>query len=274
MTNMTFFARRAKAVAGIAVAAAFISLAANAAIAQGQPKPAAPAGVPEPKILVIDRGMVMRASKVGQDIGHQVQGYTQSAESELKGEADSLRKEEASLQQQVAILAPDVRNQKINAFKAKQTAFQQKVQQRQQQIQYGVFLARQQLDKALGPIIQGIMQERGANLLLDRNAVVYGTNAAFDITPVAIQRLDQKLPSVKVQLVSPPPGMTQQQQGQSGRARALPGARSRGSLRIDGRSQILRQSRPFHARRYLRAHRRESCRRCRSFREDIRCRDT
>jgi outer membrane protein len=215
MMKLTFLASRAKMVAGVAVTAAFISVAANAAVTPAQPHPPAPAGVPEPKILVIDRGMVLRASKVGQDIGNQVKGYTQSAESELRGEADALRKEEGALQQQVAILAPDVRNQKIGAFKAKQQAFQEKVQQRQQQIQYGVYLARQQMDKALGPIIQGIMQERGANLLLDRNAVVYGTNAAFDITPVAIQRLDQKLPSVKVQLVSPPPGMVQpQQQGQ------------------------------------------------------------
>lgn len=210
----TIIARRAKAFAGFAFLAACISLAANSAIAQGQPHPPAGGGVPEPKILVIDRAMVLRGSKVGQDIGRQVQGYTQSAESELKGEAEGLRKEEGALQQQVAILAPDVKAQKIKAFQAKQQAFQQKVQARQQQIQYGVYLARQQIDKALGPIIQGIMQERGANLLLDRNAVVYGTNGSFDITKTAIDRLDQKLPSVKVQLVSPPPGMIQQQQGQ------------------------------------------------------------
>jgi Skp family chaperone for outer membrane proteins len=185
-------------------------------MAQGQPAHPAASGTPEPKILVIDRSMVLRASKVGQDIGRQVQGYTQSAETELKGEADGLRKEQAALQTQVAILAPDVRNQKVNAFRAKQAAFQQKVQQRQDQIKYGVYLARQQIDRTLGPIIQGIMQERGANLLLDRNAVVYGTNAAFDITQMAVQRLDQKLPSFKVQLVSPPPGMVQQQQAQQG----------------------------------------------------------
>jgi outer membrane protein len=109
-----------------------------------------------------------------------------------------------------------VKNQKIRAFTAKQAAFQAKVQTRQQQIQYGVYLARQQIDKALGPIIQGIMQERGANLLLDRAAIIYGTNGSFDITQTAIQRLDQKLPTVKVQLVTPPPGVMPQQQQQGG----------------------------------------------------------
>jgi len=46
------------------------------------------------------------------------------------------------------------------------------------------------------------MQERGANLLLDRAAIIYGTNAAFDITQTAIQRLDQNCRRSKLQLVS------------------------------------------------------------------------
>ncbi|MBV9063203.1 MAG: hypothetical protein JOY77_09795 [Alphaproteobacteria bacterium] len=53
------------------------------------------------------------------------------------------------------------------------------------------------------------MQERGANLLLDRGAVVYGTGN-FDITPVAVQRLDQRMPSVKVQLTALPSSMQAQ----------------------------------------------------------------
>ena len=53
------------------------------------------------------------------------------------------------------------------------------------------------------------MQERGANLLLDRAAVVLGM-VDVDVTKVTIQRLDQKLPSVKVQLVNSPPGLAQQ----------------------------------------------------------------
>jgi Skp family chaperone for outer membrane proteins len=215
MSKMTLFTRRTKVIAGSVLAAAFVTLASPATFAQGQPHPAA-SGVPEPKILVIDRSGVLRGSKVGQDIAHQVQGYTQSAEAELRGEAQGLQKEKAALEQQIAILAPDVKNQKIRAFTAKQAAFQAKVQTRQQQIQYGVYLARQQIDKALGPIIQGIMQERGANLLLDRAAIIYGTNGSFDITQTAIQRLDQKLPTVKVQLVTPPPGAMPQQQQQGG----------------------------------------------------------
>lgn len=210
MKMMNIASRPASVVTGFALG---IALAISAsAMAQGQSHPApAPQGVPAPKILVIDRQALLRQSAVGIDIAKQVEGYTKAAEAQLKGEGEGLRKEEQALQQQVAILAPDVKAQKIKAFEQKQAAFQQRVQQKQNQIRYGVALAQRQVEAAAGPIVQGLMQERGANLLLDRQAVVIGA-PGLDVTAVAIQRLNQKLPSVKVQLVDPPANLMQQQQ--------------------------------------------------------------
>jgi len=65
-----------------------------------------------------------------------------------------------------------------------------------------------------GPIVQGLMQERGANLMIDRQAIVIGA-PGLDITQIAIQRLNQKMPTVKVQLATPPPDvMARLQQAQ------------------------------------------------------------
>jgi len=212
MKTSTFASRSAWAATGLALAMALFT--APPALAQG--KPAAPqGGVLVPKILVIDRQALLRQSKVGQSIAQQVQGLTKSAETELKGENDSLRREGAALQQQVAILAPDVKAQKIRAFEAKQAAFQQKVQLRQNQIRYGVAMAQRQVETVAGPIVQGLMMERGANLMIDRQAIVIGA-PGLDVTPVAIQRLDQKLPSVKVQLATPPADLMQRMQPAQG----------------------------------------------------------
>jgi Skp family chaperone for outer membrane proteins len=208
MKTSNLAARAVGSAMAFAFAVVVSTFSANAAPAPQPAKPAA--GTPAPLILVIDRNAILRSSKVGQSIVQQVNGYSQAAEKEFKGQADSLRSQEQQLQQQVAILAPDVKAKKIKAFQAQQQAFQDKVQTRQAQIQGGVLQARQQVEKALGPILQGILQERHANLLLDRNAVVLGT-VNVDITGVAVQRLDQKMPYVKVQLVNPPPGALQQQ---------------------------------------------------------------
>jgi outer membrane protein len=202
------------------IAAAFITIAASgSSLALAQPKPGpAPANgaVPAPKILVIDRNAILRASKVGQNIVRQVNGYTQGAESQFRAEGSALQKEGRALQQQVAILAPDVKARKIRDFQAKQAAFQRKVESRQGLIQGGVFKARQQVETALGPILQGIMQERGANLLLDRSSIVLGT-VNIDITGLAVQRLDQKMPTVKVDLIALPPAVQAQMQQQAAR---------------------------------------------------------
>lgn len=212
MKNSKTNIRRIAAAIGLIATASF-STAALSATPPAQPHPAAGAVMPQPRILVIDRQAILRFSKVGQDIVRQVNSYTQTAESQFKAEQDGLQREGQALQQQVAILAPDVRAQKIRAFQAKEAAFRQKVEARQSQIQGGVAQARQQVEQALGPIVQGIMLERQANLLLDRSMVVLSTVGDIDVTRIAIQRLDQKLPSVHVQLVSAPPGTQMQQAG-------------------------------------------------------------
>jgi Skp family chaperone for outer membrane proteins len=196
MKTNTLFARGAVAAGAFAIAASMFVTPAAA-----QPKPAA--GTPVPKILVINREAILRQSKVGQDIVKQVNGYTQAAEKEFKGQGEQLRKDGGALQQQLAILAPDVKAKKIADFENRQRSLQAKVETRQQQIQGGVLQARQKIETALGPIVQGIMRERGATLLLDRGAIVWGTGD-IDITRTAIQRLDQKMQTVKVNLVSPP----------------------------------------------------------------------
>jgi outer membrane protein len=171
-----------------------------------------PQGTPAPKILVIDRTVILRASKAGQDVVRQVNAYTEQLEKDFKGQGTALRQQYQQLQQQMAILSADVKARKVKDFESKKAALQAQAQKRQSLIQGGFFKARQQMEQALGPILQAIMKERGANLLLDRSAVVLGTDSSVDITGAAVQRLNQKLPTIKVELVPPPPGMAPPQQ--------------------------------------------------------------
>jgi Skp family chaperone for outer membrane proteins len=175
--------------------------------ASAAPPPAG--GAPTARILMVDVRIVMSLSKVGQDIQRQVEALKQQATRDLNGEGEALKREETQLQQQAAILAPDVKARRIRDFQAKATAFQGKIQQRGGLIQGGVLKARQQIEEALGPILQGIMKERGATLLLDRSSVLLAPNA-IDVTQLVIQRLDMKMSTVKVVLTAPPAGAQQQ----------------------------------------------------------------
>lgn len=190
----------------------FLPLVIAAAVTPAVPALAAP-GVPAPRILVLNRAAILQLSKAGKDVARQVQAYGNQAKAELAGRAKALQAEGQQLQQQIAILAPDVKQKKIADFEAKQNALQGEAQRREAAIQGGLMKAQQTIEQTLGPILQNIMQQRGANIILDKNAVVFANSAAFDITPDAVAQLDQKLSTLKVTLVQPPAG-TAPQQGQ------------------------------------------------------------
>jgi len=171
--------------------------------------PPPPGGAPAARILMLDMRRIMGLSKVGLDIQRQVEVLKQQASRDLNGEGAALKSEETQLQQQAAILAPDVKARRIRDFQARATAFQRKIQQRGGLIQGGVIQAQRQIEQALGPILQGIMKERGATILLDRSSILLAPNS-IDVTQLVIQRLDMKMPAAKVELTAPPAGTQQQ----------------------------------------------------------------
>jgi outer membrane protein len=190
----------------------------TAPVAAPAPAPAAgaaPAGAPtsatsavqSPRIVVIDRQQLLQRSAAGKDIFTQTQALSKQLETQLRTEETQLQSEAVQLQQQMAIMAADLRAQKEKDFTNKQQAFQARVQQRQAQIQASFNQAARQVEVALDPILQNIMKERGANMVLDRSAVIVATSDV-DVTPVALQRLDRALPKVKVDLAPLPAAAT------------------------------------------------------------------
>lgn len=185
-----------------------ILLAATLVIAASVPALAAnpPPAQLQPKILIIDRQAILRFSKVGQDVARQIEAMGNQAKGEIAGQQRSLQAEATQLQQQIAILAADAKAQKIKAFEAKQAGMQAAAQRKEQAIQGGFMIAQQTIAKTLEPILQNMMQQRGANMIIDKNAVVYASQdaaRAFDITQPAIEQLNQKLPSLKVSQAAP-----------------------------------------------------------------------
>jgi len=190
-----------------------------AAAATVQFSDAAPAtsAAPAARILTIDMRGILVASKVGQSISAQADQLKKQAQASLNAEAEGLKREKGEIDAQTAILNASVKAQKENAWKARAMAFEKKVQERGGLIQGGMMKANQQVNDALSPILQGVMQERQATVLLDRGSILIAPNS-IDVTQVVIQRLDTKLPFVKVELAPLPPGMAQAAARQQGQA--------------------------------------------------------
>jgi outer membrane protein len=167
---------------------------------------AAYADPPQTKIVVLDRAAIMTFSKAGQDIAKQMQAYSNQAKNELAARGKALQNDGRNLQQQVAILAPDLKAKKLADFQAREQALQGEVQKKDEQMRTAFAQARQTMEAKLGPILQQLVKERGANLVLDKQAVVFAPSAGgFDITGDAIKRLDQQMPALKINFNAAPP---------------------------------------------------------------------
>lgn len=198
--------------AGAALAVAALAFGAMSATAQPVPakpaaataaKPAAATGrAPAAVILFLDRGTVLRQSAVGKDMYAQVEGLAKKMEADFSPENKKLQADVAAFQQAAQLMKPDVRSGKIKELEGRRAAFQKKVQDRQAAIQNGLGTARTQVEKALGPILEKIMVERGSNLLLDRGLVVLGATN-LDVTSTVIARLNTALPKITVTPVAP-----------------------------------------------------------------------
>jgi Skp family chaperone for outer membrane proteins len=194
--------------AGAALAVAALTFGTMSAIAQPAPaKPAAapagaPAKAPVAVILFLDRGTVLRQSNVGKNMYAQVEALAKKMEADFAPENKKLQTDVAEFQKAAALMTPDARNKKIKELEGRRAAFQKKVQDRQAAIQNGLGVARTQVEKALSPILEKIMNERSANLLLDRGLIVLGATG-LDVTSAVVARLNTALPKVTVTPVAP-----------------------------------------------------------------------
>lgn len=192
--------------AGAAVALLFVAILIAGTQTTAQ-QPAAPAGTTSAGgntlILVVDRGAILRNSAAGKDMLKQVDELGKQMEAKYGEEEKQLRKDVQDLQEQAAVLSPEARQKRERELRERQEELQKKVQEDQAAIQNGINVARTEIEKAVGPILNSLFQERKATIMLDRAAIVLGANDT-DITAVTIQRLDQVLPTVKVTPSAPP----------------------------------------------------------------------
>jgi Skp family chaperone for outer membrane proteins len=162
-------------------------------------------GKPAPTavILFLDRGTVLRKSAVGVDMYKQVEALAKKMETDYAPENKKIQTDIQNLQAQADVLSPQARQTKVKELETRRQALQKKVQDRQASIQGGLANSRSVIEKALAPILEKLLTERKANLLLDRGLVVLGATE-LDITNVVIDRLNKSLPKVTVTPVAVP----------------------------------------------------------------------
>jgi outer membrane protein len=153
-------------------------------------------------VLVVDTGKVYADSQVGQHIERQIASMATTTQSELQAQSTPLQTRSKSLMTQVD---GKTRDQIAgNAALISQLQQQQKDEQKLQQdaaiakreLQLSKLKAVQLVDAKVSSIIKKVVEERNADIVIDRANVIYGAPA--DITADVISRLDAQMKTVPV----------------------------------------------------------------------------
>ncbi|NOZ42425.1 MAG: OmpH family outer membrane protein [Alphaproteobacteria bacterium] len=155
--------------------------------------------LPPAVIAIIDSRRVRFNSAAGKDIQSQLDKIRKKFQLEITEKEKKLKKEETTLKSQRSILPKATYDAKVRDFQNKVLTVKREVQIKNRQLEASLNSAQNELQRALKPILQKILKERKATMIMDTSLVIEKT-PGLDVTTSVIEALDQVLPSVKVKL--------------------------------------------------------------------------
>ena len=153
--------------------------------------------------IVIDQAVIMRDSKAGKDIQTKITAIEAAMERELKPVADQLQAESQVIEEKTkgmtaeAIRADTALATQVTAWVNKTQTFNRDRQIAAADLQLTERKAWSDFYGGLRPVLQEVVNDRGAQIMLDRSQVIY-TDPAVDATAAVISKLDIAMPTINV----------------------------------------------------------------------------
>jgi len=155
-----------------------------------------------PIILVINQAQLLAQSKAGKDATAQIETIQKNVTGELNDERSKLEADVKSYQSNKDLWAQDVRQQKERELQARsQYQLPQMAKTMEQILVQTVRKAENDILTEADPIMQNIVDKRGATIVLERNSVLFAAEET-NITQEVISKLDKKIKNVPVKSVS------------------------------------------------------------------------
>jgi len=189
------------------------ALVGNAVAQQAPPAPAAPpepspsAPLPSPQnltVMVVDVQALLQNSKAAKMVRSQIEQKRGEYTKEISHQEELLRAERDALQRQQASLSPESLNQKGREFQQKVNELERNVQGKRQALEKSNGDALQKIQEEMLKIIADIAKQRKANLVFQRSDLVL-FDQMFDVTDEVMQKLDEQMPTLTVEFVTPVP---------------------------------------------------------------------
>jgi len=188
---------------------------AGSAFAQAPPAPAPPAPAPSVPptptaapmpltVLVVDVQALLQNSKAAKMVRSQIEQKRNEYTKEISHQEETLRTERDALQRQQASMSADALNQKGREFQQKVNDLDRSVQSKRQALERSNAEALEKIQEVMLKIITDIAKDRKANMVFQRSELVL-FDQNFDVTDDVLRRLDEQLPTLTVNFVTPTP---------------------------------------------------------------------
>jgi Skp family chaperone for outer membrane proteins len=152
-----------------------------------------------PAILVVDLPQVLHASKAGQSVQTTVGQAMQTYSKAVAHQEDDLQRARADLERQHTAMSQTALDSKAKALQLRYQELNRNVQNKRQAMQQAYNNAMLKVEKAAMDIVGQLAKERGANLVVLKQAVVFSPDSS-DVTTEVLSRLDKDMATVQVDL--------------------------------------------------------------------------
>jgi outer membrane protein len=154
-------------------------------------------------ILIVDQARVLRDSAAGKHVARQIESIGKQMEAEMKSQVSPLTSERDQLVNELKNMSvdalktrPDLQK-RAQSLQEKGQKSQIEAQYKQRELQITEQKAIVKINTTLEKILEAVVKERNADIILDRSLVIYGGKTS-DITDTVISRLDGQLRTVSV----------------------------------------------------------------------------
>ena len=155
-----------------------------------------------PIILIVDMQQVVAQTDAGKTIPDQAKKVQASVVKELEAEVAKLQKDIENFQKNSSLMADDVRKKTEQELAMRsQYGLPQQEQIMSQALKISLQNAQNKILQESQPILNKIVEDRGATVLLDRSAVLYAS-VDTDVTQEVISEINKKMKTVEVKKVS------------------------------------------------------------------------
>jgi Skp family chaperone for outer membrane proteins len=181
----------------------FKSLMAAFALAISTLAVGAPALAQGTKIVVVDQGRVLSESRAGADIRTKIENIASQMQRELEPTQQSIQQLGQSIEARTANMTPEAIQadqlivQQYQDLQNRARNYQVEEQRRGRELQITERKAQVAFAQALEPVIQDVLREQNAQIMMGANTVMYALPAT-DVTDQVIQKLDQRSPTIAV----------------------------------------------------------------------------